>query len=256
MGLQLSSKHVALDKRLLWVENLRFFQHAAKDCQLANNTAQICRSSLADVLRTPLLQLATYDTCPVGRVSTSHNHLPTRICTLLHRHLHSAAQLTHLHCNYALPRCHTGAFVGCCEKAQHICRSRNGTRSFSSHLSQLLRVLFNVLGSSHRIDFVPQQVDEPYRLICDGQVMQWAEIFEVIMISLYPCILARICRSSMPSTFILIGSPGLATHRMQQQSRVALSLPEDVKRSPTCTACGPGIHPTQGMPDAIAGSAC
>ena len=37
---------------------------------------------------------------------------------------------------------------------------------------------------------------------------------------------------------------------MQQQSRVALSLPEDVKRSPTCTACGPGIHPLQGMKQA------
>ena len=57
--------------------------------------------------------------------------------------------------------------------------------------------------------------------------------------------------------FLLLGSPGLATHRMQQQSRVALSLPDDVKRSPTCTACGPAfILLRAGIPNAVPGSAC
>lgn len=47
--------------------------------------------------------------------------------------------------------------------------------------------------------------------------------------------LAKISASSTSRNQLV--SPGPATHRMQQQSRVAISLPLAVKRSPTCSAC-------------------
>lgn len=54
--------------------------------------------------------------------------------------------------------------------------------------------------------------------------------------SMYACCDSESMSSRSMSTKKCVSS-GAATHRMEQQSRVALSLPLAVKRSPTCSVC-------------------